>query len=338
MAVIRDVMPAFELLQPSSIADAQKLLEHHGRDAWVLAGGMDSFDWLKDRIKKPKVVVDLSGIAELKGIRATSDGIEIGAMTTLTEVVQHPLVREKYKLLAESAELVASPQIRNQGTIGGNVSQDARCWYYRAGWPCYRAGGNICYADTPEGRNREHAILHAERCVAVNPSDAAPALIALDAKFVIYTPKGERVIDAEDYFIGPDIDITSLHVLKPGELLTAIRIPSAWAGVQFYFEKVRDRNVWDFPLLNVASAMVISNGVIDKIRIAVNGAAARPLRLTAVEDTVRGKPANASTGAMAGKLAVQGAVALQFNAYKIPLMRNLVKRAIGGVEEAVWTS
>lgn len=338
MAVIRDIMPAFELLQPTSTTDAQKLLEHHARDAWVLAGGMDSFDWLKDRIKKPKVVVDLSGIAELKGIRATSDGIEIGAMTTLTEVVHHPVIKEKYKLLAESAELVASPQIRNQGTIGGNVSQDARCWYYRAGWPCYRAGGNICYADTPEGRNREHAILHAERCVAVNPSDTAPALIALDAKFVIRAPKGERVIDAENYFIGPDIDITSLHVLQPGELLTAIRIPPAWEGVRFYFEKVRDRNVWDFPLLNVASAMMISNGMIDKIRIAVNGAAARPLRLTSVEDAVRGKPANASTGAMAGKLAVQGAVALQFNAYKIPLMKNLVKRAIGGVEEAVWTS
>jgi xanthine dehydrogenase YagS FAD-binding subunit len=338
MAVIRDVMPAFELLQPSSIVDAQELLEQQGRDGWVLAGGMDSFDWLKDRIKKPKVVVDLSGIAELKGIRTTADGIEIGAMTTLTEVVQHPSIKGKYKLLAESAELVASPQIRNQGTIGGNVSQDARCWYYRAGWPCYRAGGNICYADTPEGRNREHAILHAERCVAVNPSDTAPALIALDAKFVIRTHKVERVIDAEDYFIGPDIDITSLHILQPGDLLTAIRIPSTWAGAQFYFEKVRDRNVWDFPLLNVASAMVVSNGGIERIRIAVNGAAARPLRLKAVEDAVRGKPANAATGEMAGKLAVQGAVALQFNAYKIPLMRNLVKRAIGGVEEAVWTS
>jgi xanthine dehydrogenase YagS FAD-binding subunit len=129
-----------------------------------------------------------------------------------------------------------------------------------------------------------------------------------------------------------------LHVLKPGELLTAIRIPSEWAGAQFYFEKVRDRNVWDFPLLNVASAMVVSNGDIEQIRIAVNGAAARPLRLKAVEDAIRGKPANAATGEMAGKLAVQGAVALQFNAYKIPLMRNLVKRAIGGVEEAVWTS
>jgi xanthine dehydrogenase YagS FAD-binding subunit len=331
-------MPAFELFQPSTVAAAQKIIEQQGRDAWVLAGGMDSFDWLKDRIKKPKAVVDLSGIEELKGVRTTSDGIEIGAMTTLTEVVNNPIIREKYNLLAQAAELVASPQIRNQGTIGGNVSQDARCWYYRAGWPCYRAGGNLCYADTPEGRNREHAILHAERCVAVNPSDSAPALIALDAKFVIRTRKGERIVDAEDYFIGPDIDITRLTILEPGDLLTAIRIPSAWAGAQFYFEKVRDRNVWDFPLLNVAAAMAVSGNRIARIRIAVNGAAARPLRLKAVEDAVVGKPPSAATGQMAGKLAVQGAVPLQFNAYKIPLMRNLVMRAIRGVEEVKWAS
>jgi xanthine dehydrogenase YagS FAD-binding subunit len=331
-------MPAFELLQPSSIAETHKLLEKQGSDGWVLAGGLDSFDWLKDRIKKPKVVVDLSGIDELRGIRTTSGGIEIGAMTTLTEVVEHPVIREKYRLLAEAAVLVASPQIRNQGTIGGNVSQDTRCWYYRAGWPCYRAGGNICYADTPEGRNREHAILHADRCVAVNPSDCAPALIALDAKFVISTRKGERVVDAEDYFIGPDIDITRLHILQPGDLLTAIRIPSTWTGATFYFEKVRDRNVWDFPLLNVASAMMISGGRIQRIRIAVNAAAARPLRLKAVESAVRGMPPNAATGEMAGKLAVQGAVPLQFNGYKVPLMRNLVKRAIAGGEETIWVS
>jgi xanthine dehydrogenase YagS FAD-binding subunit len=336
-------MAAFELYQPSSVADAQKLLEQHGPDAWVLAGGLDSFDWLKDRIRKPKVVVDLSGIEELRGVRTTADGVEIGAMTTLTEVVNHPIIKQKYGLLAESAELVASPQIRNQGTLGGNVSQDTRCWYYRGGWPCYRAGGNICYADTPEGRNREHAILHADRCVAVNPSDSAPALIALDAKFVVRTRKGERIVDAEDYFIGPDIDITRLHILQPGDLLTAIRIPSTWAGAQFYFEKVRDRNVWDFALLNVASAMVTSGDRIERIRIAVNGAAARPLRLKAVEDAVRGKPRNPATGEMAGKLAVQGALPLQFNAYKIPLMRNLVKRAISGetgvgVEEATWAS
>ncbi|HYL37785.1 MAG TPA: xanthine dehydrogenase family protein subunit M [Bryobacteraceae bacterium] len=337
MAVMRDVMPAFDLLQPTSVADAQKLLEQHGRDAWVMAGGLDSFDWLKDRIKKPKVVVDLSGIDELRGVRSSSDGgVEIGAMTTLTEVVNNPIIKQKFGLLSQGAELAASPQIRNQGTIGGNVSQDARCHYYRAGWPCYRAGGNICYADTPTGRNREHAILDADRCVAVNPSDSAPALIALDAKFVLRTPKGERVVDAEDYFIGPDIDIMRLNILRPGDLLTAIRIPSTFAGAQFYFEKVRDRNVWDFALMNVASAMVLSGGNIDRVRIAVNGAAARPLRLKAVEDAVRGKPRNASTGESGGKLAVEGAVPLQFNAYKIPLMRNLVKRAIAGVEVATW--
>lgn len=338
MAVIRDVMPAFQLYQPSSIADAQKLLEQHGEETWVLAGGLDSFDWLKDRIKKPKAVIDLTGVAELKGIRATSDGVEIGAMTTLTDVVLHPIIREKYGLLVQAAELVASPQIRNQGTVGGNVSQDARCWYYRAGWPCYRAGGNICYADTPVGRNREHAILHAERCVAVNPSDTAPAFIALDAKFVVQTPKGQQVMDAENYFIGPDLDITRMNILRPGYLLTSIRIPSTWAGEQFYFEKVRDRNVWDFPLMNVASAVKLSGSTIQDIRIAVNAVAARPLRLRSVEDSVRGKPRDASTGEAAGKLAVQGAVPLQFNAYKIPLMRNLVKRSISGVQEAAWAS
>jgi xanthine dehydrogenase YagS FAD-binding subunit len=338
VAVIRDVMPAFELLQPSSIADAHKVLEQYGADAWIMAGGLDSFDWLKDRIKKPKVLVDLSGIEELRGVRTTADGVEIGAMTTLTEIVNNPILRQSYELLPQAAELVASPQIRNQGTIGGNVSQDCRCWYYRGGWPCYRAGGNICYADTPEGRNREHAILHAQRCVAVNVSDTAPALIALDAKFVMLTRKGERVVDAEDYFIGPDVDITRLHILQPGDLLTTIRIPSAWANTHFYFEKVRDRNVWDFPLLNVASAMVVSRGTIERIRIAVNGAAARPLRLKAVEEAVRGSPRNAATGETAGQLAVRGVVPLQFNAYKIPLMRNLVKRAIRGVQEATWTS
>src|SRR5580700_8896469 len=157
-------------------------------------------------------------------------------------------------------------------------------------------------------------------------------------KFVVRTRKGERVVDAEDYFIGPDIDITRLHILQPGDLLTAIRIPAVWAGAQFYFEKIRDRNVWDFPLMNVASAIATSGESIERIRIAVNGAAARPLRLKAVEDAVRGRPRSAATGEIAGKLAVQGAVPLQFNAYKIPLMRHLVKRAISGVQEATWAS
>jgi len=338
MAVIRDVMPAFDLLQPDSVADAQKILQQNGSDAWVMAGGLDSFDWLKDRIKKPGVLVDISGIDELKGVRTSSDGLEIGAMTTLTEIANHPEIKKNYGVLSQAVALVASPQIRNQGTLGGNVSQDVRCWYYRGGWPCYRAGGNICYADTPEGRNREHAIFGADRCVAVHPSDSAPALIALDAKFVIQTPKGERTVDAEDYFLGPDMDITKINILQPGDLLTAIRIPATWAGAKFYFEKVRDRNVWDFPLMNVASATMLSGGNISRIRLAVSAVSPRPMRLKAVEDAVVGKPADATTGEMAGKLAVQGAVPLQFNAYKIPLMRNLVKRAVSGVQEATWNS
>src|SRR5262249_38571088 len=129
MAVIRDVIPAFELFQPATVDDAVRLLDQHGADGWGLAGGLDSMDGLKDRIKRPKVVIDLSQVKELRGIREVGGGLEIGAMTPLTDVVHHPLVRDKFGLLAEAAELVASPQIRNQGTIGGNVSQDTRCWY-----------------------------------------------------------------------------------------------------------------------------------------------------------------------------------------------------------------
>ena len=338
MAVIRDVIPAFELFQPATIDDAVRLLDQHGADAWVLAGGLDSMDWLKDRIKRPKVVVDLSQVAELKGIRDVNGGLEIGAMTPLTEIVRHPVVKEKFGLLMQAAELVASPQIRNQGTIGGNVSQDTRCWYYRGGWDCYRAGGNVCYADTPMAVNREHAIFDADRCVAVSPSDTAPALVALDAQMVINSSAGERVVNAEDYFIGPGIDITRMTVLRPGDLLTAIRIPPTWAGAQFYFEKVRDRQVWDFPLVNVASAIKFSNNSIDSARVVVGAVSCVPKRLRTVEAALVGKPRDEATADMAGKMAVAGARVLRYNAYKVPLMRNLVKRAIRGSEGGSWTS
>ena len=328
MAVIRDVMPVFELFQPASVDEALTLLERHGADAWVLAGGMDTFDWLKDRSKRVPVVVDLSQVSELRGIKEVDGGLEIGALTTLTTVATHPVVQAKFGLLSEAAGLVASPQIRNQGTLGGNVSQDTRCWYYRSGWTCYRAGGNICYADTPTAINREHAILQADRCVAVSPSDTAPALIALEASMVIRSVGGERTVAAEEYFVGPDINITRMTVLRPGELLTAIRIPGTWAGAQFYFEKVRDRQVWDFPLVNVASALRANGGTITQARIAVGAVAATPVRLTSVESAIAGKPRNEETAELAGRLAIEGAQPLRYNGYKIPLMRNLVKRAI----------
>jgi xanthine dehydrogenase YagS FAD-binding subunit len=338
MAVIRDIIPAFELYQPASIDDALRLLDKFGADALVLAGGLDSMDWLKDRLKRPKAVVDLAQIKELHGIKEAGGGLEIGAMTPLTEVVKHPVVREKFSILMQAAELVASPQIRNQGTLGGNVSQDTRCWYYRGGWNCYRAGGNICYADTPTAINREHAIFDADRCVAVNPSDTAPALVALDAQMVIRGPKGERVVNAEEYWIGPGIDITRMNVLRPNELLIAIRIPATMAGAQFYFEKVRDRQVWDFPLVNVAAAIKPNGANIGEARLVVNAVAAIPRRLKNVEAAIMGKPRNEETAKMAGDLAVQGAQTLRHNGYKVPLMRNLVKRAVRGSEGGAWTS
>ena len=229
-------------------------------------------------------------------------------MTTLTEVVRHPIVRERYSILLEAAEAAASPQIRNQGTIGGNVSQDTRCWYYRAGWSCYRAGGNICYADTPQAINREHAILEADRCVAVNPSDTAPALIALDAEMVIRSRGGERIVAAEDYFIGPGTDITRMTVLRPGESADGDPHPRHVGRAQFYFEKVRDRQVWDFALVSVASAMVLP-GTTDRA-----DAACRQRRGRAAAATGRRRERDPRQAArtrrratVAGKLAIEGA-------------------------------
>jgi xanthine dehydrogenase YagS FAD-binding subunit len=173
--------------------------------------------------------------------------------------------------------------------------------------------------------------------VAVSPSDTAPALVALDAQMVIRSRSGERVVNAEDYFVGPAIDITRMTVLRPGELLTAIRIPATWAGAQFYFEKVRDRNVWDFPLVNVASAIKFAGTNIQQARLVVGAVAARPYRLARVEQAIAGKPRNEDTATMAGQMAIEGANALRYNGYKIPLMRNLVKRAIRGTGQAATT-
>jgi len=293
--IVKDMMPGFELYQPTQLNDALALLDRYGKDGWKIAGGNDSLSWFKERVKRPKAVIDISGIAALKGIRETPDGVEIGALTTLTEIERNPVIRAKYRVLADAARRVASPQIRNTGSIGGNLAQDARCWYYRYGLPCYRAGGNTCFADTPEGVNREHALFDADRCVAVSPSDTAPALVALDAKMVIKSSKGERVASVEEFFIGPKTDITRLTSLRPEEILTAVRIPNSWAGARFYFEKVADRDTWDFALVNVAAAIVVNNGVVERSRIACGGVAAVPRRLTVVEEVIQGKRAEEAT-------------------------------------------
>lgn len=323
-----DNMPDMELYQPVQIDDALALAARLADRGWLVGGGQDTYGWIKDRNKRPDALIDLNGVESLRGIRETSDGIEIGALTTLTEVATNPLILERYALLAKAASVVASPQIRNAATLGGNVAQDVRCWYYRRGLDCYRAGGNLCYADTPDAQNREHAIFDASRCVAVTPSDTAPALVALEAQMVITSQRGTRVVPADRFFIGPDVDIENTTVLGEGEILTTVRIPAKWANAEFYYEKVADRNVWDFALVSIAGAMRIEGGNIVESSLVCGAVQCTPRRLSNIESAIRGRPRNAATAEMVAGMASQGARPLNQNAYKMPLMNNLVTKLL----------
>ena len=330
VATSNDVMPDIELYQPRDEANALELARTLGRDGWLLGGGQDTYGWLKDRNKSPAAMIELTQVDAWKGIRETAGGIEIGAVTTLTEIAADPLIRSRFGLLATAAGKVASPQIRNVGTLGGNLVQDTRCWYYRRGLDCYRAGGNICYADSPEGLNREHALFGSSRCVAVSPSDTAPALVAMDAVMVVANTRGSRLIPARNFFVGPDRDIINMTVLNAGEILTHVRIPDTWAGAEFYFEKVADRNVWDFALVNIAAAMKVSGGVIQDARLVCGAVECVPRRLDAVEDALRGQRRGEELAERVAAIATEGARPLNYNHFKIPLMQNLVKRAVRG--------
>ena len=323
-----DVMPNMELYQPVQVEDALEIASRFADRGWVVGGGQDTYGWLKDRAKEVDALIDLSGIESLRGVRETDDGIEIGALTTLTEVINNEIIQQRYSLLSDAAKQVASPQIRNIGTLGGNVSQDVRCWYYRRGLSCYRAGGNLCYADTPQGMNREHALFDSSRCVAAGTSDTAPALVALDASMVIRNSTGERVVSAEDFFVGPANDIKNTTILRPGEILAGVRIPSTWANASFYWEKVADRNVWDFSLVNIAAAFKLNGDAIEDSRIVAGAVQTTPRRLTNVENAIQGQTKNLATGESVKQIASEGARALAHNGFKIPLLQNLVKRAI----------
>ena len=323
-----DYMHSFDLFAPANVAEAADLLNKHGKEAWIVAGGKDSLDWFKDRHKKPKTVIDISSLNQLHGIRDKGDHVSIGAVTTLTEIEESKLLRDNFPVLTDAASKVASPQIRNAGTIGGNVGQDTRCTYYRDGFPCYRAGGNTCYANTPTAMNREHALYEAVRCVAVTPSDTAPALVALNAQMIIYRDGKTRVVSAEKFFIGPAVDITRMTVLNKGDILTEIRLPKKWAGGKQYFEKVADRETWDFALVNIAMVAKTSDGKVTDVRMACGGVQCTPRRLTNVEDLMKGEAIGAELETLAKRIAAQGAKALNYNHFKVPLMGNLAARAV----------
>ncbi len=323
-----DMMHSFELFQPASMSEAASLLDKYGDKAWIIAGGKDSLDWFKDRHKRPEAVIDISGLKDLRGIADKGDYVSIGALTTLTEIEDSALLQKHFPLLTEAAGRVASPQIRNAGTMGGNVSQDTRCFYYRDGFPCYRAGGNTCYANTPTAMNREHALFEASRCVAVTPSDTAPALVVLEAEMVIQRGAKERTVPAEEFFVLPATDIKRMTVLQQGDVLKEIRVPKKWAGSKQYFEKVADRQTWDFALVSIAMAAKLDGGKVTDVRMVCGAVQCTPRRLNNVEDLIKGEKPGEELETLVGRIAAQGAKPMTYNRFKVPLMANLAKRAV----------
>lgn len=294
----------------------------------IIAGGTDCLSLLKNRVLPvyPEVLVNIKTVAGLAYIEEDAEGLRIGALAKLADIAGSPLVRERYSLFADAAKSVASPQIRNMATLGGSLCQDTRCWYYRcpsvAGedYRCYRKGGRVCFAVA--GDNRYHAILGGKGCFAVCPSDTAIALTALDAEIMVQGLGGERSIPIKDFYL------IMGTVLKPGEIVTGVRIPKPPAGDKQRFFKFRLGKAVDFAIVSVASAITMVDGICREARIALGATAPVPVRAMAAEEAIKGKAINATTVGEAATAAVAGSVPLSMNAYKVEIAKALVIKAI----------
>ena len=321
-----DMIKPLRHIDATSVDEAIAALQEHGNDATLVAGYTDEIEWLKNRMRSPRVLVDVKPIQSLHGIREREGGVRIGALTTVAEAAENDLLTSRYGVVAEALSEVATPQIRNQGTVGGNLAQDSRCWYYRSGFDCYRAGGNTCYAIT--GESRDHAVTDYSRCITGHPSDGAVALMAVDAEVVIEGPRGQRRERLADFFVGPEENITVMNDLAHDEILAHIDVPADWAGAAFYFEKVRDRESWDFPIVNIAAALKTAGGTVSDVRLVANGVAPTPKRLTGAERAIRGSRITESSARSAAQQVLTNAAPMEDNRFKIPLTRNLVTRAL----------
>lgn len=323
------MLPNFNYIRPASLTEAVDHLSAPG--ARVHAGGTDLIGCLRDRVFDAKLVVSLNRLAELRGISAAPDGgLRIGALTTIAEVAASPLVAEKYAALASAAASVASPQIRNQGTLGGNLCQRPRCWYFRGDFECARKGGDTCYA--MGGENQHHAIFGASTCLAVHPSDTATALVALGARATIAARRGTRTVPLESFFVLPDEDMTKETALQPGEILTDVIVPAPRPGTVSVYRKVRTRGAFDFALASLAVALSFDQGRVESPRIVLGAAALKPWRASAAEKVLAGARLDGKTIALAASAAVKGATALEQNEYKIPMFRGLVQEVLEGLQ------
>jgi xanthine dehydrogenase YagS FAD-binding subunit len=314
------MLPSFSYIRSESLDQAISKL---GDGARVHAGGTDLVGCLREHILPTASVVSISALDDLRGARMSADQMVVGALTTISEIAAHNEIRSRFTALSDAASVVASPQLRNQGTIGGNLCQKTRCWYYRnAEMECLRRGGERCSAFS--GENQGHAIFGGEMCYMVHPSDTAPALVALDAAVRIAGPRGTRTIPVAELHVPASVDPQRDTYLEEGEIVTEVRIPMPPKGLKSSYRKVRSRATWDFALVGVALALAVDGKTVRHARVVLSGVAATPWRSKPAEATLTGATLNAGTIAAAAKAATKDADPLEHNAYKVPMLEGLV--------------
>jgi xanthine dehydrogenase YagS FAD-binding subunit len=317
-------MKTFTNANPKDIREAITMLARG--NASIVGGGSDLLGMVKERLVSPDVLVNLKSIRGLDRVETQSGKVKIGGLITLDALSHDPQIRKQYAALAEAAESVGTPQIRNAGTLAGNVCQRPWCWYYRNGFPCLKNGGDKCFSAS--GENQLHAIFGGGPSYIVHPSDTAPALVALDAEFHVSGPSGDRVIPASQFFQLPRMDASRENVLAPDDVLVAITLPAARTGVRSTYHKVLDREAWTHAVVSVAMVLDMDKQVCRSARIVLGGVAPIPWRLPKVEAMLAGQRITPELAAKAGEAAIEGARPLAKNKYKVPLTKNVIKRTL----------
>lgn len=324
-------MKEFKLAQPQSLDQVTSLLSQEKSRFSLMAGGTDLLDELKNKIIAPEVVIDLKSIPDFSTIRTDNDHVSIGAMTTVAELAENPIIKKNYPGLVEAALSLATPQLRNVGTVGGNLCQRPRCWYYRdPDTLCRKKGGNRCYAF--RGRNRYHAIIGGGTCFIVHPSDLAPALVSLDAEITISGPAGKKnTVKLEDFFALPEKNVRKENILEANQVLSEIRIPLPGKGFKSTYSKFKERSTWDFAVVSTAISGVIAGGVFKDIKIVCGGLAPIPWRLRKAEDMIRGKKPTEEVIRQGAREALADADPLEENAYKMDLLEAVLYTAVASM-------
>ena len=325
-------MKSFELYDATSVQEAVALLTKFGPTSKVVAGGSDLVtgimkDWVRGKgMPYPEKLIDVTTIPEMVGIKVANNALSVGAATTLTSVVDSADIKKTWPILSQAAESVASPLIRNFATLGGNINQRPRCWFFRGeNFACYKKGGDFCFAVT--GDNRYHAIIGGELCYIVHPSDTATALLALNAKATVASPSGQREVPFDNYFTGPREDVLRENVLKHDELLVNVTVPQPAANTRMAFFKLKDRQVYDFALCSVAAVFTEENGVWKEGRIVLGGVSPVPYRAKVVEDALVGKNIKQAAKDAAGRIRTV-ARPMSLNGYKVDIAVGLIERVL----------